>query len=331
MMKLDVGGSVLWHCPLSMTASLDSFGQIKYGVKKATKQFDIDLETTITRMQDTDPAVFSLARFKTGEWSSHCLDFYLMCRFELGRTPVFDRTRLVEKVFAPFGFTPLSSALGAVKLYDPSGKDELLCCAATIFNSLVIGKRHESMAMFRNNSQDGNMSIASFIKLCSSFGALRNPILAEQVCGMLANGESDSLTFDRFEICALYCGFFADPILTLQSDPFLFLTGPLFDPIKAAYASRSFLSAVKDLSQILPKLFDNPDLTESNIREILHLQLRTAQIAYRSRKRGFVTVSQPTGPGEALPAPRRLRLRSELAACFRTKSEFIEALSRVPR
>jgi hypothetical protein len=83
---------------------------------QAIKQFDMDVETTIASMKDSDPAIISLAGFKTGEWTYHYVDFYLMCRFEFGRTPEVDKTRICERIFRPFGLTPLSSARNAIRV-----------------------------------------------------------------------------------------------------------------------------------------------------------------------------------------------------------------------
>jgi hypothetical protein len=332
MVTFDLGSSAIWHSPLSVENSIESYAHTKFGVKKMIKQFYLDFDSTILAMKDSNPAIFSMYQFKTGNWSSHCLDFYLMCRSKFPTAPRFDHSRFVEHIFSPFGRIPVESALGVVKLYNPAGREELLCCLATIFNSLVIGKRHESLAMFRSHCIGTTVPLQNFLSLCSSMSVIKDSKLAEQITRVFRKNEIVNLSLDEFEICTLYCGFFANPTLILQSDPFALLTDPIFDPIKAACGIGRPAPAIKELTHLIARMLSDTDLPEADSREVLPLLLRTAQISVRNKPRGFgATIAPPSRPGEPLPAPRRLRLRSELAAHFRTENDFLAALKTLPR
>jgi hypothetical protein len=274
-----------------------SFEQLRYGVRKMIRQFDADLDSTIISMRDTDSAVFCLSQFKSGEWSSHCLDFFLMCRTTL--TSIAD----AERIFAQFGQAPADAARSAMAIYDPRTREDVLCCMAMVFTSFLQGRRHESLALFRKWAE-GNMTVDQFVQICQT----RSPDTARKTCDLFA--VAGTLTFDQFEVCALYCGMFGEHTLIVGKDPFPLLGHPAFDSVRAV-GGRG-IEAVREMVGLLGRWIGDIELGEADAGDMLGMLLRVGQVALRNQpKTTEATVCQP--PARTIRAPRKFRLQSDPA------------------
>jgi hypothetical protein len=326
MQRVELAGSALFQNPHATAVSMKGFEQLKFGMKKLAKQFEADFETSLAALRDAHPSIFCMHQFVTGAWGQHALDFYLMCREKAPRVPRFDMNAYAEQIFAPFGHSPIMSALSCVNLYHPENTDELLCVMTATFVALLAGRRHESLALFRRHARDGMLGIDSFMSVITTANlSARNGDNARLIAGMFSKEGEIKFTFDEFEVCALYCGFFADAEFHVKYDPFASLTDPVFAPIKAQLARPDRMPAIAELSGLLAGAIRNVAMPDTELNEVQRLLLRTTQIVWRNKPviaPGVERVElRPTAPGPL--APRRIRLRSDLAAEIRTLSQLL--------
>jgi hypothetical protein len=330
MVRVDLGTSSLFHHPQATEATVSAFSATKYGLKKMVKQFDSDLDVSLTALKDSHPGLYCFHQFKSGEWSSHCLDFYLMCRARLPKSLRFALGTFVEQIFSPFGQQPVISALSCMKLYDPANSDELLLIMAAAFSSILAGRRHESFALFRRHSKGGFLTFESFLAILEEFNLVqKRSDLIRNICAPFSKEDGLKLTFDEFEVCALYCGLFADLNATVKYDPFASLTDPVFDQLKGLMTTPDRIPAFSTISTMLGQWFKEVKFSESDTMEVQKLLLRALQITWKNKPvagpQQFVGVNP--APGQLISA--KVRLTSGLSGMeARVLSQLLPAVQR---
>lgn len=279
MIKIDIGYYKIYHHPQSIQDNFNSFASMKYGVKKAVKQLNNEIESSILRSKEEDPEIFGFYMFKSGAWSQFCFDFYLMCRANLKKERQID---FIERMFFPFGTNPIASALSAQKIYKPKNNKELLIFMATCFTAVLAGHRHESMSLFKTYIRDGYFTTDCFMNVLSKVGYTGSIDSARQICQCFVHGKKKSLDFEDFEVCALYCGFFSQPSIGFYETPFIGIKLSNINQIEEAFEQGKDNETLSLLSNEVPRMITNSKLSDYEIKFVLNMMIQTARITSKT-------------------------------------------------
>lgn len=237
--------------------------------------------------------------------------------------------RFVESVFAPFGRSPLNVALSGLQLYNPTTRDELLCSMAASFNSILAGRRTESMGIFRATAVDGRMTLPSFLSVLERYRALANKQVATDLCELFSKDAVVKLSFAEFEVCALYSGIFREATVALKSDPIAFLTGSEFSRVKDDFASGAALSTcIQNTLRATLEVMKHVTIPDSDANEMSAMCVYAAQIAARHITTDPLPEDHHDGPtaatGPSPPvSPRHLLLRTDGASRSQTFDDLL--------
>jgi hypothetical protein len=279
----NLGNTSVWHCSQTTADSFAAYALSKVGIKKMIKQFEADVNASLLALKDTDPIIYMFYQFKSNEWSSYSLDFYLMCRSKLPKNGRMNNVRFLESIFSSIGKVPLNAASNAMKLYGPRGVDSLLCCMVSVVNALLAGRRDESLAIFKNRSRGGVLTFDTFTSLLNSLTKTCSVEGGKRICQLFSKNGDDYLTLDEFEVCSLYCGFFGEPSVSEAANPFMVLAAPAFEAARTAMNSGDQCCAILELLDLEAQWVDEWKIPESELYEVLKMCLKGAHVLWRNR------------------------------------------------